>query len=820
MKPTPRVGCLFALLLILTGASRAQPESGWLGLYTEPVDELPEIEAQAGGEERLGGARSGLRVTAVVPDSPADEGGILAGDIVVAMRGEPFACPAESARVVLKRILDASRPGEPCALRVIRDAVTRELAIDASAAADDAQRRFWRDPEETISALTSGQQLEARAGKRQQVLDLEILLGLRPAARWPAPRANDAIYPPGSFAPNDLEALLWALADDHGVRAQTRDLLTRLAGCHTGCDPYRLECMVYVHRDPFRLESVSRRIDDELGRKATAREMIAACAPLLVPEHTPTLPPSRRLRPPETAVARDPAGAIEPLIAQIIETLGQARVWHRRAFAALTEQERAFLEEERWQLSDVFAEEVYVNFDEDPERFAKNRRLIELALKIDYGALCEAAERLALLTDAGWARGAAARVRAAFADRLEEEILLTRETPFGRILIGGTGRHWYRDTDTAFVLDLGGDDLYTGNCGGSAGWSCPLSVCIDIAGDDAYESTRPACQGTGCLGAGGLLDLAGNDTYIGIQWAQGTGYFGIGWLHDLAGDDTYRGRTFCQAVGLFGIGLLCDEDGRDRYEGDCHVQGCGCAKGIGALVDRDGDDEYYAKGLYPTGYGDAGIFDAWSQGCGMGFRWMASGGLGLLHDGGGCDRMEAGNFSQGGGYYYGYGIVRAAGDDNDIYIGSRYNQGFCAHQAVGVFLEDGGDDFYTTRHGVAQALAWDECATLFVDESGNDTYQGGQFFSQGASAHNSICIFRDRRGRDTYTYPPGQARAGGNDYHGGTSFSIFIDEGGRADTYDAEQSANDHTYHRPEHGFFLDLRGSVDEALARRVWRR
>jgi hypothetical protein len=301
-----------------------------------------------------------------------------------------------------------------------------------------------------------------------------------------------------------------------------------------------------------------------------------------------------------------------------------------------------------------------------------------------------------------------------------------------------------------------------------------------------------------------LLDLAGNDSYIGMQWCQGVGYFGIGWLHDAGGDDIYRGKTYCQAVGLFGVGVIIDSAGNDEYTGELHVQGSGLPKGIGALIDQAGDDRYYAKGVYPTNYGDAGIFDAWSQGCGMGFRTLASGGLGLVADAQGADRMEAGNFSQGGGYYYGYGIVAARGGDDDLYIGSRYNQGFSAHQAVGVFLEEGGGDRYTTRQGVAQGLAWDECVTLFIDEAGDDTYQGGRFFSLGASAHNSICFFHDLSGSDRYLYKPGPARAGGNNYHGGTSYSLFIDDGGGADTYSAEGCQDNMLRYRPEHGVCVD----------------
>jgi len=103
--------------------------------------------------------------------------------------------------------------------------------------------------------------------------------------------------------------------------------------------------------------------------------------------------------------------------------------------------------------------------------------------------------------------------------------------------------------------------------------------------------------------------------------------------------------------------------------------------------------------------------------------------------------------------------------------------------------------------------------TLFIDAGGDDVYDGGGGFSQGASAHNSFSFFLDRGGRDTYRYAPGQARAGGNDYHGGTSFSLFVDEGGARDRYTAPDARNTAIRYAPEHGFALDLAGTLAEAL-------
>jgi hypothetical protein len=811
---TRRAGSPVIMFLLITACgARAADDRGWLGIYTEPVAELPAIEAAAGGEAALQGARSGLRVTAVFPHSPADAGGVLLDDILVAIRGEAFTCPPESAQAVLRRHTTGLTAGTPFPMRVVRNAVSRRVRLQGAGLEPERERRFWREPEAFVDSLVSGDTLDARVHVRQAVVELEVVLGRLPSADWPAPQSNDEIFPPQDLPPSEFTPLAWALADSVGVRADTEDLLARLARCHAGSDPYRLAAMIYAHRDPFRLESLARHVTAPVAGARWAGPLIAEALPLLAPEAAGDTFPCAAVRHP----AERAAVTLTDFWATVDRVFADADRLLEQAFAGISSDERAFLEAQRWKLSEVFAEEIYIHLDEDRDRFEGNHRLITLAAQIDYAALLAAAGTLAQLADPEWVRAAATGLRAACADSLDREIVLERTTPHGRMLIGGTGPHWYRDTDAAFILDLGGNDFYTGNNGGSNGRAVPLALVIDLAGDDAYESTLKSAQGAGCLGIGGLLDLAGDDEYIGQQWCQGVGYAGVGWLEDCAGNDTYRGRTFCQGVGLFGLGMLIDDAGDDRYEGDAHVQGVGLAKGIGELIERSGNDQYYAKGLYPTSYGDAGIFDAWSQGCGTGFRTVASGGLGLVLDADGTDRMEAGNFSQGGGYYYGLGILEAHGNGDDTYIGSRYNQGFAAHQALGVFLEDGGNDFYTTRQAVAQGLAWDECATLFIDAAGDDIYEGGGGFSQGASAHNSFCLFLDRGGRDVYRYVPGQGRAGGNDYHGGTSFSLFIDEGGADDAYTSPDAANGCAQYRREHGFFLDLPGSLGDAARQGV---
>lgn len=174
--------------------------------------------------------------------------------------------------------------------------------------------------------------------------------------------------------------------------------------------------------------------------------------------------------------------------------------------------------------------------------------------------------------------------------------------------------------DAGFVrlsIDVGGDDVYYNNAGGSryfGDYSMDVSrylggaaAAIDLGGDDDYlgDTYYANNGGAGCgfcpprvpylgsgivpyLYAGFLLDAAGNDVYRGYNGGA-EGYFGYlpispyppgpfrvwlgmgsGFLLDVGGDDAYYGKNG-SAVGLaeglvpLSRGLLFDADGFDVY---------------------------------------------------------------------------------------------------------------------------------------------------------------------------------------------------------------------------------------------------------------
>jgi len=746
----------------------------------------------------------------VAPGTPADLAGLRSGDVITALAGTPFSGEPGTYVDQLREALTGLGVGDVIQVSVFRELPELSLSVDGTPVeADDPLTMF----ESMVDVTDPGSLVELSGYRNQQLLEIPVALGARPGTDGPPFAANTEL---GCDLPDThpgVRTLLEDLSANAGIEADNLDLIARLSNRAGPDDGYKLSRMVYLLRDGLKAEAVTLAITDRISQAAKLGPdgyiQAQACAADLI-----DLPDLYTAAP----MLRSGISAEDHL--DIMElVLTTADLYVQAAFANFTPAEIAFIESQRFALTEIFSKEHYIDSDDDDQaRARENIRLVELAKRIDYEQLLMAQLTLAQLTSAEFLTGLRDDLRLEFDGQLDKAVVSERETAVGRIVVSGTGSTWQRGEPPVLLIDLGGDDFYTTTAGSGTAAANRLGIILELGGKDAYESTTLFSQGTGSLGCGLLVDLDGDDQYVGTQWAQGCGFFGCGALVDLAGNDVYRGEEFCQAAAIFGTGILLDLCGDDRMEGQMKCQAFGGSRAAALLIDAAGDDYRYCKGKYQTGYGDPGIFDAWGQGCAMGFRGISSGGIAGVIDLAGSDYCEAGNFSQGGGYYFGYGFHHDRGWEADEYIGSRYNQGFCAHQAVGVFLEDGGDDQYLTRQAVAQGLAWDECCTMFIDYAGDDTYRGGTGFSQGASAHNALCVMWDRGGRDSYHYAPGQARAGGNDYHGGTSLSLFIDEGGDLDFYDAARSGNNMVTGWPEHGFFADLDGPLALALADEHW--
>jgi hypothetical protein len=397
---------------------------------------------------------------------------------------------------------------------------------------------------------------------------------------------------------------------------------------------------------------------------------------------------------------------------------------------------------------------------------------------------------------------------------LEGRFLMIRETPIGLILIGDKGPNVY-GMDAALIVDLGGDDIYMNNAGAPVyevqhkrvfRIRHPAAVVIDFEGDDRYINQGFGAVASGFFGLGLILDMEGNDFYDGGQLSLGASFFGLGCLLDMKGNDTYVCSEGGQGCGFFGAAQLFDGQGDDLYLCAKYAQGFGGALGLGVLYDVKGEDHYRAGWKHGSSYGTKGVFQGRSQGVGWGFRKHTGGGIGILLDSAGNDVYEAGNFSQGAGYFLGLGMLRDDGG-NDVYRGSRYCQGTAAHRAAGALLDFSGDDRYFGKIAANQGAAWDLSVACLVDYEGDDHYRGADL-SLGAGAQNGMGLFFDGEGNDRYVGPTRSLGFSGDLSYGGGrgagNLGVFMDVGGGEDVFTVKGKRNNLFSVTGNLGVFLD----------------
>lgn len=385
------------------------------------------------------------------------------------------------------------------------------------------------------------------------------------------------------------------------------------------------------------------------------------------------------------------------------------------------------------------------------------------------------------------------RERAALSDR---EFQYRWATPAGWIALGGTGRNRY-EGEHLLIVDFGGDDVYRGAGGVTAG-DPGVSVLLDLDGDDLYAAadSASAAAGGAILGIAGLFDASGNDVYEGAAFGAGFGCFGVGWIQDASGDDVYRFGALAVGAALRGYGVLADLAGNDRYlltapaaaihGGSGMGQGFAGSGGVGALMDFAGDDVYEAAESPEEPDGDPGV--RWVQGAGggwTGFPDPASPrrGVGLLFDFSGRDRYVCGGYGQGAASGGAVGCLTDFQGD-DVYMAPThggYANGWGDGGGFGIFLEGAGDD---SMSGLFPGIGTDFGAGLCLDLDGADVVRAR---SLGNASDGGAGWFLDAGGEDTYEFlAPGRDRCmggGGNTEArprsvGAPTTSIFIDAAG------------------------------------------
>ncbi|MCX5660659.1 MAG: PDZ domain-containing protein [Planctomycetota bacterium] len=464
----------------------------------------------------------------------------------------------------------------------------------------------------------------------------------------------------------------------------------------------------------------------------------------------------------------------------------QAQKQVDRAFAAFSPEERKQLAVDIEALLAHQATMQYVSDSPDAPRLIRTMRA---TMRVDFDALLQAAGDLAglmvrplptatrpapnlKLIDPPWALRHAVTGKICATERID-----------GRWFVyGGPGANTYDMGVIDVVIDPGGNDVYRWPKDGPP--RTGIQLIVDLAGDDQYLGGAHGGPAGARLGVSLIVDHAGNDVYEGGLGALGAGVLGVGMIVDFAGADRYTGGAWCEGAGFYGAGAILDLGSEgDAYIAQVQSQGIGGPRGCGLLFDRGGRDLYRANGPAPSVYETPAVFASFSQGIG----------LGIGDDLAGDDRYEAGEFAQGGAYYWGLGILHDHAG-NDFYYGNRYSQGFGVHQALGALLDDQGDDTYFGMTAASQGFGWDIGMGLLVDRDGNDSYQADDL-SQGSAAMQAIGWLIDLGGTDRFVARGSsvQGMTGGNAYHfkesGCLSWGMLLHAGGGASVYSAGREA-------------------------------
>lgn len=513
------------------------------------------------------------------------------------------------------------------------------------------------------------------------------------------------------------------------------------------------------------------------------------------------------------------ADGLDPVLAgalgRFAAAAAQADAWRRQAYAAIPAPEQVhaaaeslvgtFLVDDHPELrpvlaragipgavvDGVIAEEPALDPQPDAMRLLDVCRAIEL----------EAALRAAQALDLALADLRAACTGAAVA---WPPAVTSITTVVGPIVIGTTGADRF-DRAAVLILDPGGDDAYAGDAGSANGLTGQgLAAVLDLAGDDRYDGSGLLAPGAALMGVGVLVDAGGRDTYRATRVGTGAALFGGAWVRDEGGDDVYQAAAFAQGAAVAGFAVLRDEAGDDRYDVGLCGQGYAGVRAVGLLADRAGNDRYVAGGRQTDYDRNLGRFVSMAQGCAVGMRPFAGGGIGALVDLAGNDGYEADVFGQGVGYWYAAGLLLDRGGE-DTYQLFQYGQGSGIHLSLGLLADGGGRDAYS-GYILAQGNAHDLAVGMLIDQGAADDTYTGDHHVQGAAINNAFALLLDEGGGDAYlARQPDHAQGIGDDgadrEYG--SLSLLVDLAG-ADRY-TSGATNGVSWERPNFGVVFDV---------------
>lgn len=495
--------------------------------------------------------------------------------------------------------------------------------------------------------------------------------------------------------------------------------------------------------------------------------------------------------------------------------------------------ERRFLRERFGDFCSVWAEFNHPKPAVSEEQWALYEKYKGLLRKVDRARLLAVSRSLAHLSEPAFLVVLGKRLAKVHATGAKVEgfsgdvVAVAGDRSSDRVVLLGPGKTTITGS-AALVIDLGGDDTWR-RAAVVDDEATPVSVVLDLDGNDEYRSETPGP----CYAAGGialLVDARGKDQYASGRLGQAASTLGFAALVDGDGDDVYAAADYAQGFTFCGTALLVDRAGNDRYDAWAFAQGAGIGPGFAACIDGGGSDKYVANGHWPDVYGDSGpgSFQGLSQGYCTGLRQLRSDGVPELELPGGIaaeldlgdgkDEYESGNFSQGGAYFYGFGLMYDGGGD-DVNHGWRYSQGFGVHQAAGMRWDAGGNDVYVTKCAANCGAAWDEGVGFLVEDGGDDQYDVGGL-ALGGAAETAVAVLLDGGGNDRYGGGGGndsQGGSGAGDYHEKEgvpqSLGVLIDVGGGKDSFTRKGRDDETIATGDKYGLFVHAKSKSVEAL-------
>ncbi|MBI5779612.1 MAG: PDZ domain-containing protein [Planctomycetes bacterium] len=823
-------------------------KAGWMGISMGPVK----------GLATMGMAREqgGIKINSVSPASPAEQGGLKTGDIVISYDGNTFSGEEPKYQEKMAEHIKAVGSGGIVSLNILRAADEIELMINdkkeptesdpAKAGGEMKDSVSPSNITDVINNLKVGDVMKAGITRNIKNISLKITLGTRMAASDKPevePETNDQIHPELMDYTTPIEQLAKRIISDTNITDKYEDLLKRYSDDQKNADDFRLRDMRYLQRDPFKIPNICDTLIDNLQKTITYYEWTLVKVIDELDEGIVLC--SRGGRGPFTPELKTGI-SLQEQCNQIEELLKRAEGYRKRAFAGLTEGDMAFLKDNIYGLTDRWI--LDSNF-EMPETNERDRKLLQLCGYVNYRKLFTASNLLAGVLLPSYLDGLKKDIEREAGDK--EGVLFSKDTPFGKIIIGGKGNDRYQE-NAAVIIDIGGDDFYANQQGGSVYETGkpdqPFSIIIDFAGNDRYSSYRYGCQGAGVMGVGILYDGAGDDIYIAQDWAQGSGLLGVGILVDADGEDSYKGQEYVQGCGLFGIGILIDKSKtQDESAGANPVRdplrsSLSEASNVPeseiktseseldtnqSLTDDDIFDEPEDEDDISNGASDSYQANKFAQG------FAGPKGFGLLIDTAGDDNYLASTKHPNGypdnpgtfdGWSQGCGtgmraytdpsmsrsggigvLIDQAGDD--YYEAGTFSQGGGYYFGWGMLADEGGNDEYLgTRY--AQGFAAHSAIGYFIDESGDDQYRTLCGVVAGLSWDLTCVAFIDKAGNDTYD--AGGFSRGASAHNG---FCLFMDLGGKDIYKDSVALAGGNTYHG---GYSLSI--FLDKGLEENIY--